>query len=250
MSAGRKVITDNKHWGTPPKYVEAVKAFFGGQIDLDPCSNQWSVVDARVEYRLPQHDGLKASWNYKKIFVNPPYGKDRHRGTGIKSWLQRCELANSMHGSEVLALVPVAVNTTHWKKYVFGKARSLCFLADTRLKFLVNGKDGGKGAPMACCMFYWGTDHERFVEIFNKYGAALSLDELQKNGRVHSGEAEHTRQFIPGRRPDKEIIPDLPVRYPVHETNEHAQLTLMESSKLVSTAKAKPVSYFTRKRKK
>lgn len=250
MSAGRKVITDNKHWGTPPKYVEAVKAFFGGQIDLDPCSNEWSVVDAKVEYRLPEHDGLKASWNFKRIFVNPPYGKDRNRGTGIKSWLQRCELANSMHGSEVLALVPVAVNTTHWKKYVFGKARSLCFLADTRLKFLVNGKDGGKGAPMACCMIYWGTDHDRFVKIFHAYGAVLPLDELQKNGRVYTGKVEYERQIIPSRRPNKKVISDLPGRYPVHETNERAQLTLMESSTPASATNARPVRYSNLKRKK
>ena len=250
MSAGRKVITDNKHWGTPPKYVEAVKAFFGGQIDLDPCSNEWSVVKAKIEYRLPQHDGLKASWNYKKIFVNPPYGKDRHRGTGIKSWLQRCELANAMHGSEVLALVPVAVNTTHWKKYVFGKARSLCFLADTRLKFLVNGMDGGQGAPMACCMIYWGTDHDRFVKIFRTYGAVVPLDELQKNGHNHSEEIAAARQIAPSRRSAERVIPNLPVRYPVHETNELVQLALMESSNLVSTAKAKPVQYSNPKRKK
>ena len=97
MSAGRKVITDNKDWGTPSKYVEAVNAFFDGQIDLDPCSNDWSIVNAQVEYRLPNQDGLKENWNYKKIFVNPPYGKDQKRGTGIKSWIYRCEMAHKTH---------------------------------------------------------------------------------------------------------------------------------------------------------
>ena len=28
--AGRHVISDMKHWGTPQKYVDAVKAVFGG----------------------------------------------------------------------------------------------------------------------------------------------------------------------------------------------------------------------------
>ena len=250
MSAGRKVITDNKNWGTPPKYVEAVKAFFDGQIDLDPCSNEWSVVNAKVEYRLPQHDGLKASWDFKKIFVNPPYGKDRLRGTGIKGWLQRCEIANATYGSEVLALVPVAVNTTHWKKYVFGKARSLCFLADTRLKFLVNGKDGGKGAPMACCMIYWGTDHERFVKFFHRYGAVLPLDDLQRNGHAHSGEEEYARRIVPSRRSEEAVNPNLPVRYPAHETSNLAQIALIEPSKTASAGKAKPVRYSKLKRKR
>ena len=51
MSAGRKVITDNKNWGTPPKYVDAVKAFFDGQIDLDPLFQR--VVGRQCEGRIP-----------------------------------------------------------------------------------------------------------------------------------------------------------------------------------------------------
>jgi hypothetical protein len=166
MSAGRKIVTDNKDWGTPAKYVAAVRDFFNGEIDLDPCSNEWSIVNALVEYRLPKQDGLKASWKFKRIYVNPPYGLDRKSGTGIKSCLNRCAYAHDCYGAEVLALVPVATNTGHWKKYVFGKARSICFLADTRLKFLVNGEHGGKGAPMSCAMIYWGQDHDRFKAVF------------------------------------------------------------------------------------
>lgn len=180
MSAGRKVNTLSLDWGTPENYVAAVKEFFGGEIDLDPCSNQYSIVGAKVEYLLPKHDGLKDSWNFKRIFVNPPYGLDRKRGTGIKNWLYRCAQAHKNFGSEVLALVPVATNTGHWKKYVFGKANSVCFLYDTRLKFLVNGQNGGKGAPMSCAMIYWGEDYERFLRVFRKFGAVLRLDELKK----------------------------------------------------------------------
>ena len=62
------------------------------------------------------------------------------------------------YGSEVLALVPVATNTRHWKAFVFGAADAVAFLYDTRLRFLVNGKDSGKGAPMSCAMVYWGSD--------------------------------------------------------------------------------------------
>lgn len=182
MSAGRKINTLSQDWGTPEKYVEAIKEFFGGEIDLDPCSNQFSIVGARVEYMLPGNNGLKDSWNFERIYVNPPYGLDRKRGTGIKNWLYRCAHAHKTFGSEVLALVPVATNTGHWKKYVFGKAIALCFLYDTRLKFLVNGQSGGKGAPMSCAMIYWGTAPDRFRSVFEKFGAVLSLHELQKPG--------------------------------------------------------------------
>ena len=77
------------------------------------------------------------------------------RGTAIKHWLYRCAHAHHDHGSEVIALVPpVATNTGHWKKYVFSRASAVCFLYDTRLLFLVNGRDEGKGVPMSCAMIY------------------------------------------------------------------------------------------------
>ncbi len=160
------------------KYVAAVKAVFGGQIDLDPCSSEYSIVQARVEYRLPEHDGLKESWDYPTIYVNPPYGADRKRGTTIKHWLARCAEAHELYRSEVIALVPVAANTGHWKNSVFGRASAICFLYDTRLKFLENGKNGGKGAPMACAMIYWGNHYDNFYDVFISHGAVVDARPL------------------------------------------------------------------------
>jgi hypothetical protein len=79
----------------------------------------------------------------------------------------------------VLALVPVATNTGHWKKYVYGKATAICFLYDTRLRFLVNGEDAGKGAPMSCAMIYWGKNVERFNDIFIHFGAVVNIENLK-----------------------------------------------------------------------
>lgn len=178
MSAGRNINTLSQNWGTPHKYVKAVKEVFGGHIGLDPCSNEYSIVKAKVEYCLPKQDGLKENWNYKTIYVNPPYGIDKVRGTTIKSWLAKCAKAYEEYGSEVLALVPIAANTEHWKKYVFTKARAICFLYDTRLRFLENGKEGGKGAPMACAMIYWGDNYDRFYEVFIEHGAVVDISNL------------------------------------------------------------------------
>ncbi len=187
MTAGRKIIGTTQDWGTPPKYVNAIREFFGGVIHLDPCSNPHSIVRAQVEYMLPKQDGLKASWDFPTIYVNPPYGIDQKHGTSIKHWLARCEYAHRVYESEVIALVPVATNTGHWKKYVFGKATAICFLYDTRLRFLVNGQDGGKGAPMSCTLIYWGKDVERFSEIFMRFGAVVNIENLRG---VRMGESE------------------------------------------------------------
>ena len=189
MTAGRTINTVSQHWGTPLRYVKAVGEALGGSIELDPCSNDYSLVKAANEYSLPETDGLKASWNFKTIFVNPPYGRDQERGTSIKQWLARCSAAHEDHGAEVIALVPVATNTAHWKKHVFVKASAVCFLYDTRLRFLVDGRDEGKGAPMSCAMIYWGPSYQRFFDVFLKYGAVLDLRNLA--GR-QVGASEHS----------------------------------------------------------
>lgn len=180
MSAGRTVNSQNQSWGTPQKYVRAVTKFFNGTISLDPCSNKYSIVNADIQFTLPKNDGLVENWNYPTIYVNPPYGADRERGTTIKNWLTKCSLANENYSSEVLALVPVATNTSHWKQSVFGRARAICFLYDTRLKFLENGLDVGKGAPMSCAMIYWGERYEDFFDTFIEFGAVIDISHLQK----------------------------------------------------------------------
>ena len=169
-SLGRCATSNSKDWGTPPRIVNAVREFFGGGIALDPCANNHSIVHAQHSYMLPRTDGLTASWNYPTIFVNPPYGRDTSRGTSIFDWLRKCVVANEQFGSEVIALVPVATNTQHWKMFVFPFAAAICFLADTRLKFLEAGKESKKGAPMACALVYWGNRphdfHDAFAENF------------------------------------------------------------------------------------
>lgn len=179
MSAGRTVNSQSQSWGTPLKYVKAIKRFFGGSIALDPCSNEYSIVRAETEFMLPQNDGLREDWNYPTVYMNPPYGADRERGTTIKNWLAKCALTHQKYGSEILALVPVATNTGHWKQSVFGQARAICFLYDTRLKFLENGSGAGKGAPMACALIYWGKDYDKFYDVFINHGAVIDLSNLK-----------------------------------------------------------------------
>jgi len=177
MTAGRKINSDSQDWCTPPKYVNAVRNFLG-EIHLDPCSNENSIVNAQIEYIYPKNDGLKDSWNFPTIYVNPPYGFDKQNKTSIKDWIARCANAHKNYGSEVLALIPVAVNTRHWKQYIFPEANSICFLADTRLRFVNGGND--KGAPMACAMVYWGKNEKRFYEHFSKFGAVVDIAHLKK----------------------------------------------------------------------
>lgn len=176
--AKRRRVSRAHDWCTPQIYVDAVKEFWGGKISLDPCSNQWSLVHAEMEYTMPRLNGLRKTWEYPTIFVNPPYGLDVKRHTSIKNWLLRCAEANEKYSSEVIALIPVATNTSHWKEAIFGKAQAVCFLYETRVKFLEAGEPAGRGAPMACCLVYWGHRKEEFINQFMKFGAVVDLSTL------------------------------------------------------------------------
>jgi len=89
-------------------------------------------------------------------------------------------------------LVPVATNTSHWKEYVWGRATAVCFLYDTRLRFLVEGKDEGKGAPMSCAMVYWNKSIDIFLDVFYEFGAVVDLRPLQ--GKVIGDKREISQQ--------------------------------------------------------
>lgn len=179
MTAGRTVVGLSTHWGTPKKYVEAVRLALGGEISLDPCSNIWSIVNADTEWALPEDDGLRSKWNFPTIYVNPPYGLDKERRTRISHWLAKCAESAEKFGSEVIALIPIAANTKHWKDHIWAKATSICFLYDTRLRFLENGQNTGKGAPMACCAVYWGKYPQKFADAFSDHGATLELSGIR-----------------------------------------------------------------------
>lgn len=172
MSAGRKNNSDKKDWNTPPKYVEPIREFFGGKIDFDPCSNEHSLVDASVNVVYPFQDGLKEDWNYKKIFVNPPYG--RSDGTSLYSWFSKA-VQEYNHEKEIIFLVPVATNTKHFKDIIFTQFTSVCFLADTRLRFYNEGIEDKKGAPMACCLCYIGNRFNEFEAEFSKFGKVMKI---------------------------------------------------------------------------
>ncbi len=168
MTAGRTSTQNKQDWNTPIKYVEAIYSFYGRPY-LDPCSNMDSIVDAHIEWYLPTTDGLSETWEYPTIFINPPFGRDMKRKTTIKNWIKKAWESHCIFDSEILVLIPVAVNTRHWKEYIFGKAH-ICFLSDTRLKFRINGSEENKGAPMPCAMIYYGNNFDKFKRVFSEYG--------------------------------------------------------------------------------
>ena len=64
-------------------------------------------------------------------------------------------------------------------RFVLGRATAICLLRDTRFKFLVNGRQGGNGAPMACAMLYYGGRYARFLKVFGEHGAVVNIAHMR-----------------------------------------------------------------------
>ena len=74
-------------------------------------------------------------------------------------------------------------------------ADAVCFLYDTRLRFLVNGNTDNKGAPLACAMIYWGDDFSAFESVFSAFGAVVSLESLKKS-RQNARQRQKAREMF------------------------------------------------------
>jgi hypothetical protein len=81
------------------------------------------------------------------------------------------------------------------KKKAAGRALGTLVEIVTRLRFLVNGKDGGKGAPMSCAMIYWGNHYEKFRDVFGKHGAVVNLTEML-TPHLHAGSNDAQPELI------------------------------------------------------
>lgn len=190
--AGHIQSASSLDWNTPPHVLEAVRWVFGGEIALDPCANASGLVHALTEMALPRVDGLLEPWApYATVFVNPPYGASyKHKGTGavlatkayrqlpkseqvqytcsrIGDWVRKCRDSHRDHKTQVIALLPAAVDTRHWQDIIFRSAAAI-FFPRGRLHFLNpnrtdNKRASGEVAPMACALVYWGSDPQLFI---------------------------------------------------------------------------------------
>jgi site-specific DNA-methyltransferase (adenine-specific) len=155
----------SQHWNTPEKVLKFVRAM--GEITLDPCSNNNSIVEAKHEIAPPQ-DGLAVDWHVLGqngiTFVNPPYGR------GIAKWIQKAVLEYAK-GAEIIMLVPARVDTKWWQNWIFPTANAICFWKG-RLVF--EHPDKPKlPATFPSAIVYFGPNPDKFVEVFEKCGVVL-----------------------------------------------------------------------------
>ena len=121
--------SDRPDWNTPTEVLRLLHAGWPDGVDLDPCSNATSIVDARQAY-TEDDDGLEQPWQVPTcglIYVNPPYGRP------LPAWAQKIQRErNAAH--TIVTLIPARTDTGWWRTLVTG-ASHVIFLAG-RLRFL------------------------------------------------------------------------------------------------------------------
>jgi hypothetical protein len=155
-----------QEWNTDPDFLALVRQV--APIDLDPCSNQWSLVGARHTFN-EKENGLDKKWSVYVTdglaYVNSPYGR------ALPKWYKKVHEEAVLYRVQTLGLCPARTDTKYFHNYLI-TADALCFWKG-RLKFYREGKPyKGKDATSTFppLVSYWGPQRERFAEVFGSKG--------------------------------------------------------------------------------
>lgn len=120
QSINMNIDTGEKTWLTPPHIIEAL-----GPFDLDPCcppTMPWRTATRMVHW---PEDGLKVDWTGKRVWCNPPYGRE------AIPFLRK--MAENRTGGGIL-LIFARTDTSAWQDWIFPYAHSVLFLRG-RIRF-------------------------------------------------------------------------------------------------------------------
>lgn len=162
--------TGNPNICTPNSIIIPIRAYAGGLISLDPCSNQQSVVGAAIEWYGPPDGicGLERSWKNAiggkgVVYVNPPYT----RGV-VDVWAERLRAEGRSalrYGFEIIALLPLRPSSGWQSEHILPSYDAKCDLGK-RVKFV-----GSKSCvPWESSLFYWGPAPRHFGQHFQGMG--------------------------------------------------------------------------------
>lgn len=182
-ASDRKVLfsSDRKDWRTPPAVVDplvrlALTRPTKRWIGLDPCGGPGTLVPAKRMVVLPV-DGLSISWRgYGLTFVNPPYGDDEERGTGIDAWTAkgRVQFGAQPAEDELVQLLPARTDARFWQRDV-AAASAWCLIRGRVLFHLPTGGPAPHGAPFPSALTYYGRRVEAFADLFTHLGQIVIL---------------------------------------------------------------------------
>ena len=131
-------------WITPKWIVESL-----GHFDLDPCAADVMPYNTADRMVTKQEDGLKVDWCGKRVWLNPPYGRD------MPAFLEKM--------SRGIALLPSRTDNAWFHELVLPKCSGIFFLRG-RIKFISkDGSDAGTPAFASMLVPYSDADRESIL---------------------------------------------------------------------------------------
>lgn len=157
-------------WCSPPEIADPLEDFFEGPVDVDPCSNERSVIRALVAYTS---GGLVLPWRLPRTWKRRPkhtgYQNDPYSQSDIWTIKMLAELACE-NLQEHIRLSMFSSSAQWWADMCRLPKRNPRILALKRLAFLdPYAKDPGQ-RRMSCrfepALTYFGPRPERFTRVF------------------------------------------------------------------------------------
>lgn len=156
---GRKRTTDDHN--TPESFLQSLvyPMTADGTVDLDPCSNQWSVVKDHLRFGLDFGlDGLVMEWlsSHGVVYVNPRYSK-------MKPWVEKCIEEHIKNPRQDILLLGKCDPAVNWYRLADDHAVAAAE-PYKRIRF-ERGTDDDNGANFSSTLFYWGERLTAFLRM-------------------------------------------------------------------------------------
>ena len=144
-------------WTTPAEIVDKVVEFFGGPVELDPCSNDRDNPNIPcIRCFTEEDDGLAHQWNANSVFVNHPYSDSKH-------WIPYARRQFDEGNVEEMILLIKLDISTKWFRSIADRP---WIAVSKRLRF----GDSKGAAPFQSALIYLGKNPGRFHAVFGDLG--------------------------------------------------------------------------------
>ena len=122
------LTSDRTDWETPRELFDRLDEFW--HFDLDAAASDTNHLCA--DYYTKETDGLAHSWAGRRVWCNPPYGKQ------IADWARKAYEETRDGRTLVIMLVPARTDTRWYHDYIQGHAAEVKFIRG-RLKYTLGG---------------------------------------------------------------------------------------------------------------
>jgi len=150
-------VIDSDSLCSPRRIIEPMWDLFGDKPDCDPCSNEHSIVQAKVAYTF---GGLHRPWG-AKTYENHPYSKNE---PWIAKALQEMKVGRVR---ELLILCMTATSTAWWSSAMLDAKRNPRVICTSRIRFLgPSGKPLKFTARFDTSLIYYGPKVAKFERLY------------------------------------------------------------------------------------